>query len=396
MSSNTKSEVDPAANSRPLSTLLSQLLIAFTIEFDNEFEHQMPHRTTSFGLAGDRVHGVWLGSMVLWANGMRLLPEAGITIAELERQARTANLQLPGLERWGYIFIAPDPADARPKPPPRDWLVRPTAIGRKAQEIWRPLSGLIEERWRRRFGTDAIEELHKSLAAVLNRIDLAMPEYLPIVGYGLFSQILVEEKLESDPHSDAALAKMDLCTLLAKVLLAFAIEFEFAWKISLPISANVLRLLGTEGTHLADLPRLSGIAKEGVAFATGWLERSNYAELAPDPKTGKGKLMRLTPKGEEAQQAYHRRLAIVDERWRERFGEPAVSTLRESLMTLIHQKSGENGVQTALSQGLMPYPDGWRARKPYDARTLAFIKDPAGALPHFPMVLHRGGYPDGS
>jgi DNA-binding MarR family transcriptional regulator len=374
-----------------LSTLLSQLLIAFTIEFDNEFEHRMPHRTTSFASAADR--GPWLGSMVLWANGMRFVPEEGITVGELERQARTNKIQLAGLERWGYVFVTPHPADSGKKSQQRNWLVRPTASGRRTQETWRPLAGVIEERWLERFGADKIDALRKSLSAVLGRIDLELPEYLPILGPGLFSQILIEEAPASNPHIAEALAQMNLSALLAKVLLAFAIEFEFDWRISLPISANVLRLLDTKGVRIADLPRLSGIAKEGVAFATGWLERNDYAELEPDPKTGKGKVIRPTPKGEAAQQAYLQRLTFVEGRWQERSGKQAVSALRESLMALIHQKNGE---QAALSEGLMPYPDGWRARKPYEARTLAFINDPAGTLPHFPMVLHRGGYPDGS
>ena len=38
-----------------------------------------------------------------------------------------------------------------------------------------------------------------------------------------------------------------------------------------------------------------------------------------------------------------------------------------------------------LFAGLEPYPDGWRAA----------VRPPA-TLPHYPMVLHRGGYPDGS
>lgn len=38
-----------------------------------------------------------------------------------------------------------------------------------------------------------------------------------------------------------------------------------------------------------------------------------------------------------------------------------------------------------LFRGLEPHPEGWRAlaAKPV-------------TLPHYPMVLHRGGYPDGS
>jgi DNA-binding MarR family transcriptional regulator len=380
-----------SADSPPLSTLLSQVLIAFTIEFDNEFEHRMPHRTTSFASATDR--GPWLGSMALWANGMRLVPDQGITIGELERQARTDKLQLPGLERWGYIVIAPDSSDCRPKPPERDWLVRPTAKGHKAQEVWRPLGGVIEERWRERFGDVEIDTLRQSLLAALSRIDLAMPEYLPIVGYGLFSQIFLDETPRSDVHSQAALAKMGLSALLAKVLLAFAIEFEFDWKISLPVSANCLRLLSEKAVRIADLPRLSGLAKEGVAFATGWLARSGYAAIEADTMTGKGKVIRLRARGLAAKQEYSQHLALVEERWRERFGEQEIAALRESLLAVLQKTDGK---QSLLAQGLKPYPDGWRARKPYVSRTLAFIDNPAGSLPHFPMVLHRGGYPDGS
>ncbi len=46
---------------------------------------------------------------------------------------------------------------------------------------------------------------------------------------------------------------------------------------------------------------------------------------------------------------------------------------------------GLGGPGSPLFTGLEPDPAGWRGavRKP---RT----------LPHYPMVLHRGGYPDGS
>jgi hypothetical protein len=38
-----------------------------------------------------------------------------------------------------------------------------------------------------------------------------------------------------------------------------------------------------------------------------------------------------------------------------------------------------------LFRGLGPYADGWRAS----------VHKP-DTLPHYPMVLHRGGFPDGS
>jgi hypothetical protein len=48
-------------------------------------------------------------------------------------------------------------------------------------------------------------------------------------------------------------------------------------------------------------------------------------------------------------------------------------------MWALEELSGE------LPRGLKPYPDGWRASLP-----------PPQGLPHYPMILHRGGFPDGS
>ena len=63
--------------------------------------------------------------------------------------------------------------------------------------------------------------------------------------------------------------------------------------------------------------------------------------------------------------------------------------LRKAMAGVLDQRA-------ALSEGLRPYPDGWRARKRYVEQTNAVIDDPTGRLPHYPMVLHRGGWPDGS
>jgi hypothetical protein len=93
----------------------------------------------------------------------------------------------------------------------------------------------------------------------------------------------------------------------------------------------------------------------------------------------------LTEQGLAAQ-AQHASLAkAVERRWRKRLGGD-FDRLAKALIT---------GPQLAL--GLHPYPDGWRAaRNPYRTRTQAVLADPTSALPRYPMVLHRGGYPDGS
>ena len=72
----------------------------------------------------------------------------------------------------------------------------------------------------------------------------------------------------------------------------------------------------------------------------------------------------------------------IEDAWQERFGSAGIRGLRQALDRLAAAPGGQ---PSPLWRGLEPYPGGWRAsvRRP---RT----------LPHFPMVLHRGGFPDGS
>ena len=170
----------------PLSALLSQVLVAFIIEFDNEFERQMPHRTSDHGRTQGQGTVPWLVSMAMWSTCLRFVGDQGITVGELTGRARTGT-NLAGMQRWGYITVAPDPADARPKPPRSDWVIHATASGRQAQKIWQPLAGVIEERWAARFGANNVAALRNALQAVAGQLDPALPDCLPILGYGLWS-----------------------------------------------------------------------------------------------------------------------------------------------------------------------------------------------------------------
>jgi DNA-binding MarR family transcriptional regulator len=160
------------------------------------------------------------------------------------------------------------------------------------------------------------------------------------------------------------------------VLLPFAIEFESESPVSLAIGANVLRVLDEHGVRVRDLPGLSGVSKEAVSMAMGVLTRQGLAVSGPAPDGGRWPVARLTPRGRSAQNDCHDRLAAVERHWQARFGRATVAALREALERL---------GRTQLSEGLEPPPGGWRAL----ART-------PGTLPQYPMVLHRGGFPDGS
>jgi DNA-binding PadR family transcriptional regulator len=381
------------AGALPLSTLLSQVLVAFTIEFDNEFEHQMPHRITASTSATHSNFGPWLVSMVMFSNFLQFVDEDGVTVEELQRRARTANLSLAGMERWGYVSVGVGPGDSRPNPPLRRRVVRPTVKGRRAQQVWLPLFKLIEECWRSRFSHSKIDRLRESLMELVAQFDVELPDYLPVLGYGMIAQV-PHLKKEVHAANDANAPRPNLPTLLSKALLAFALDFERESVLSLVIGANLLRVMNEEGVRVYDLPRLSGVSKEAIKGSLGFLEKRRYAVVEATPRTqvsGKKtigvKVVRLTAKGREAQDAYRQRLTVVEKSWQVRYGKDIIHNLCESLEALVSKHAaGEIEAESSLLfLGLEPYPDGWRASVPKPA-----------TLPHYPMVLHRGGYPDGS
>lgn len=371
----------------PLSTLLSRVLIAYTIEFDNEFEHQSPHQTT-WGPAAHSRRGPWLVSMAMWSNFMQYVSAPGAPLHELDDLVRMTNLG--GMERWGYVVVEPDPAEARPKPPRRDWLVRPTPAGERAQEVWRPLAGMIEKRWQSRFGEEALTTLRASSQALVGQFGLELPQYLPVVNFAGGMRAALPHLASRRPVTSGA---PDLSVLLSQVLLAYTLEVERESDLSLAISANALRVLDVAGVPVRDLPRLAGVSKEAISASVGFMERSGYLVVEPDPGAGRAKVARLTAKGGNAAAAYRRLVGLVEDRWEARFGADRVRALRESLQGLVDAPEGE---RSRLAEGLVPYPDGWRASKRYVAQTTAVADDPVAALPHYPMVLHRGGWPDGS
>jgi DNA-binding MarR family transcriptional regulator len=385
----------PEADLVPLSALLSQALVAFTIEFDNEAERQIPHRTSDHG---GTQGAVWLVSMAMWLNCMRYVGEDPITVGELRRRAR-GDTNLAGMQRWGYITVEPDPAGLRPKPRQADLLVRATRKGLLATEVWQPLTVVVQQRWKDRYGAAQIELLGESLQNIAGLLGDWLPDCLPILGYGLFSRgskpredryAALQSEYELDPpttagNADGALA---LPWLLARVLLALAIEFEQESGISLAIAANVLRLLDEHGTRVKDLPLRSGVSTEGLAMATGYLAARGLAVVGAGPAGEKWKLVRLTAAGSQVRATSQDLLASIEGRWRARYGAEAIDALRDALETLAGRPrtaGAPGGPQSPLFAAIEPYPDGWRAA----------VRRPV-TLPYYPLVLHRGGYPDGS
>jgi DNA-binding MarR family transcriptional regulator len=249
----------------------------------------------------------------------------------------------------------------------------------KALETWQALTGIIEKRWQERYSKDVSGRLQESLRALVAKFDRDLPDCLPILGYDLLSNCPERERAVS---AHAATSQYTLPILLSKVLLAFAIEFESDSGMPLAISANVLRTIGQEGVPIRDLLRLAGISKEAVAMSLGRLEERGFAVVQAALTGSRAKTVRLTSKGRIAQDAYSRLVVDIEQKWQARFVKETVDSLRKSLERMDGDATPQH---SPLFRGLEPYPDGWRAG----------VSKPE-VLPHYPMVLHRGGFPDGS
>jgi DNA-binding MarR family transcriptional regulator len=148
---------------------------------------------------------------------------------------------------------------------------------------------------------------------------------------------------------------------MARALMSFRAEFESESAVPLPVSANVLRVLSAGGVALREVPRRAGISKEAASVSAGWLERHGYVVNEPDPG-GRGRQVRLTPRGEQAQDAYHRVADRIGDGWRARSGDGVIDGLTGALRALYAQPDGQQ--QPLIGAGLVPYPTaGGRTRR---------------------------------
>jgi hypothetical protein len=218
--------------------------------------------------------------------------------------------------------------------------------------------------------------------SLVERLDARLPEYLPIV--------IGNDGMAADVAEPGAPATMPipLSSLLAQVLLAYTLEFERESPVSLPLDANIVRVMDATAIDIRELPAAAAVSKEATSMALAYLTRNGFVEIGD-----RSKLACLTPKGIEARHSAPALHLAVVRGWKTRFGSDEVDRLRTAIAAVSEQRDGG---RMRLALGLEPHPGGWRASGRYLARTAAMLEDPAAGLPAYPMVLHRGGWPDGS
>jgi hypothetical protein len=332
-----------------------------TIGLDNELEQRMGHMTNLGRRRGLPAEGPWLVSWSTWANLLRFIPPGGISLQDLRRRPGVSERHLvgknPGVIRWGYVTLS-------------GGAVRPTSELLEASETIFPLlPDLVETEWANHLGARKVDQLKEVLGELLCQVDQELPHYLPQVDN------LMWARCSPSASREEAIGDLKLVDRLAQTLLLYALEHESTSEVPLTMAANLLRVIDEEGAPKADLVRRSGISKEAMAFLTGWRQR-------PRLSVESGRTVILTDAGRSAKSDYETLVRTIEHLWAKQFGGDVTRRLRSALEQVVVDETLD---RSPLAQ-LVKAPEGcWRS----------WVKT-AETLPHFPMILHRGGYPDGS
>ncbi len=140
------------------------------------------------------------------------------------------------------------------------------------------------------------------------------------------------------------LQQVPLTGLLGVALDAMLAEFrgqleEAGYGEIRPTHGCVFRFVHGDGMRLTDLAAAAGMTKQSVGEIVDDLAQRGYVERFPDPADRRAKLIRLTPKGKEAQATGFGLLAEIERRWAERLGAERMAEMRALLEEIAHTEA---------------------------------------------------------
>ena len=102
-----------------------------------------------------------------------------------------------------------------------------------------------------------------------------------------------------------------------------------------PAQFALLRYPGVDGMRPTEAAELAGISKQTVNDLLGELERGGYLERKPHPGDGRGRIVRLTPRGKRLQLTAVRIGHEVEAAWAGEMGPERIASLKETLERMI-------------------------------------------------------------
>ena len=185
-------------------------------------------------------------------------------------------------------------------------------------------AGRDRSRWRERFGADAVGCVRDALIAVTSQIDTPLPDFIPIgsarsVGLSWAAARMLAasgpggaghagdsvgpgeaggagEAAGAGGADGAGKKQLALVSLLSRVLLALALDYEDGAKLSLAMQLNCLRVLAEnlDGVAERELPTRTGVSKEAISGLVNGLAEVGCVEVVPLTGGACGKRVRLT------------------------------------------------------------------------------------------------------
>lgn len=101
-----------------------------------------------------------------------------------------------------------------------------------------------------------------------------------------------------------------------------------------PSHHRVLGHVPRAGVSVTDLAVAVGMTKQGVGQFVSQLTDSGHLRTATDPRDGRAKLVRRTPKGTASVRRLGRRLAELEAEWADQVGDRRYATFRQVLEEL--------------------------------------------------------------
>jgi DNA-binding MarR family transcriptional regulator len=89
-----------------------------------------------------------------------------------------------------------------------------------------------------------------------------------------------------------------------------------------------------DGTRVTELAEQAQVTKQTAGFLVNQLEKAGYVERVPDPSDARARLVRMAPRGKEAQACAREMERVVEGEWEQRLGPRRMRALREALTDL--------------------------------------------------------------
>jgi len=97
---------------------------------------------------------------------------------------------------------------------------------------------------------------------------------------------------------------------------------------------RLLEMIPAEGARITDLAEVAGMTKQGLGQHVDYLQRLGFTESDRLRADRRVRLVRRTPRGDEAVAFSRAAIARVEELWEERLGRERYAVLRETLREL--------------------------------------------------------------